>query len=50
MYAVQAAGILNLRVSVPAVFDHEPKLKPTVNPNPDPIHNQKTYRLLQFGR
>jgi len=47
VYTAPAAGILNVRLPVPAVSNHKPKLKP--NPDPTPIHNPKPYSLLQSG-
>ena len=54
-YIVYTVGILNIRLPVLAVCNRKPKSKPTTNYNPDhnpncnpnPIHNRKTYLLLQ---
>ena len=42
---VPAAGILNVSLLVPAVYNRKPKSKHTANPNPEPNHNRNTYLL-----
>jgi len=49
VYTVATAGILNLRLSVPATY-HKPKLKQTTNSNPDPIPNWNIWSILLTGR
>ena len=43
VHTALATVTLNIWLTVPAVFNCQPKSKPNTNPNPDPNHNPNAY-------